>query len=405
MRRIGWAMVLAGWAAMAVPAAEKWLPAFRVPDCLGVNIHFVEPREREMNQIREAGFGLIRMDLTWAAVEREKGKYNFNGYQRLTGALWQRGMAPLYILDYSNPLYETSRSVLTAEGRQAFARFAVEAMKAIGPGHVLWEIWNEPNIEQFWKEQPSAEAYVQLVEETAKAMHAHDPECTILAPATSQIPMDFLKDCFDRGMLRWIDVVSVHPYREKPPETALEEYRALRELMQNYEGGDTMPIVSGEWGYSIHPYKRLPVDEHRQAQFLVRQFLTNFMAGARLSIWYDWHDDGPDPAEREHNFGIVRQDYTPKEAYQAAGVFMRELQGMELKRAIIDEAVQEYRAVFGNGERQVLVIWTTGEPRSVALEGVKDQAVTLLGEKISLSKENGRVVVPVSEDPVYLPME
>ncbi|MFB3785881.1 MAG: cellulase family glycosylhydrolase [bacterium] len=407
MRKTGLVLFMAGWMAVAAAASEKALPAFQVPDCLGVNIHFVEPRGEELDQIRAAGFGLVRMDFGWAAVEKEKGKYDFEGYKRLTQALGKRGMMPLYILDYSNPLYESSRSVLTAEGRQAFARFAVEALKAIGKDRVLWEIWNEPNIEQFWKEQPSAEAYVQLVEETAKAMRQPDPECTILAPATSQIPMDFLKACFDRGLLKWIDAVSVHPYREQPPETALEEYQALRDLMKNYERGAEMPIVSGEWGYSVHPYKKLNVDEHRQAQFIVRQFLTNFMAGARLSIWYDWHDDGPDPAEREHNFGTVKQDYTPKETYKAAQVFMRELQGMKLTRSSVDNEKQDYRAVFSDGTKRVLVIWTTGDPRSVTLEGVKvkPQAVTMLGENVALSMENGRAVLPVSQDPLYVMLE
>lgn len=37
-----------------------------------------------------------------------------------------------------------------------------------------------------------------------------------------------------------------------------------------------------------------------------------------LSIWYDWHDDGQDPKEKEHNFGTVTWDYQPKPAYLAA---------------------------------------------------------------------------------------
>ena len=124
------------------------LPIFQVPDCLGVNIHFSEPREHDLSLIAAAGFRTIRMDLVWAAVEREKGQYDFASYKALTEAMRARDMTPLYILDYSNKLYEENRSVKTEAGREAFARFAAQAVKELGKG-ILWEIWNEPNLKQF----------------------------------------------------------------------------------------------------------------------------------------------------------------------------------------------------------------------------------------------------------------
>ena len=53
--------------------------------------------------------------------------------------------------------------------------------------------------------------------------------------------------------------------------------------------------------------------------------LTNVANDSPLGIWYDWRDDGDDPKEAEHRFGIVRrkptgdakQPFEPKPAYTA----------------------------------------------------------------------------------------
>ncbi len=388
-------------------ASTDSLPPFRVPDCLGVNIHFVEPRAMELDMIKDAGFDMIRMDLTWAAVERTKGNYDFSGYEHLTKALYDRSIRPLYILDYSNRLYEENRSVITKEGRIAFAAFAAEAVKTLKPGPIIWEIWNEPNIEKFWEDQPSAEDYVTLVEHAAKAMRKVDPDCTIAAPATSRIPLEFLEACFKKGLLNWIDAVSVHPYRGKIPETALKDYKSLKQLIRRYGEGRWIPILSGEWGYTLYDSDRFPVDEHRQARLVIREFLTNFIAGVRTSIWYDWHDDGQDPNEREHNFGIVFFDYNPKEAYRAASVFNTQLNQMQFIRRVQTEKETDYLALFGHANKSVLVAWTTGDSHDLAINEpiLKTTATSMLGESISLKPKNGKVIVPVSKDPIYIPVQ
>ncbi len=388
-------------------AALDALPPLQVPDCLGVNIHFIEPQEDSLDLIDQAGFRLIRMDFGWAHVEKEKGEYDFSGYERLAASLQKRGMMPLFILDYSNPLYEKGQSVVTEEGRKAFARFAANAVKAIQGGPVLWEIWNEPNIKQFW-EKPNPEAYVLLVKEASKAMREANPQCTILAPATSEIDMDFLGSCFEQGLLEWIDAVTVHPYRTRIPETVLEEYSNLRELMNRYNQGTEKPMLSGEWGYSVHDYQEFSIDEHKQAQFLVRQFLTNFLAGTRLSIWYDWKDDGPDPKEKEHHFGTVKTDLSPKEAYRAAQVFTRELHGMNLLRQHFDPQAQAYWAVFGKeGIAKVLVGWTTEKDRELPVwnENPNVEAVSMLGDPVMLKQEQGIWKITLSQDPVYIHLQ
>ena len=126
------------------------LPELAVPNGFGVNIHFTgDPADLDL--IRDGGFKFIRMDLGWGGIEREKGAYNFErtGYDALTAGCTKRGIRILYILDYSNRLYESEQSVRTEEGRKAFAAFAEAAAKRYAGKGILWEVWNEPNIKQF----------------------------------------------------------------------------------------------------------------------------------------------------------------------------------------------------------------------------------------------------------------
>ena len=274
--------------------------------------------------IAAAGFGFVRMDFFWGHVERVKSKYDFAGYDKLVEALSARGIRILFILDYGNKLYGNELAVATEEQRQAFARFAAAAAAHFKGRGVLWELWNEPNISQFWCPQPNVDDYMALAKATLPGSSPADPQATIIAPATATIDMRFLEVCFQRGLLELVDGVSVHPYRGGPPETVAGEYERLRALVARYapKGKRNIPILSGEWGYTV---TEMPPE--KQGQYLLRQFLVNLLNGVPLSIWYDWHDDGQNSKDVEHNFGTVTWDYKPKPAYHAAQTLIKELRG------------------------------------------------------------------------------
>ncbi|MBI4600703.1 MAG: cellulase family glycosylhydrolase [Planctomycetes bacterium] len=336
---------------------------------LGVNIHFTGAPARDLDGIRDAGLGWVRMDFAWEAVERDKGAYRFDGYDELVEGLAARGLRALFILDYSNRLYETDRSVRTVEGREAFARFAAAAAARYRGRGVRWEVWNEPNLEQFWKPQPAAGDYAALAAGAAKAIRAADPEASILAPATSGFPWSFLEEVFSRGLLEHVDEVSVHPYRSMSPETAREDYARLRELIARHAPpGRRVPIVSGEWGYSTWHHGGIAVSEELQAAYAARMFLVNLSEGIPLSIWYDWANDGPDPRETEHNFGLVSLDRSPKPAYEAVKATTAALAGTRFERRL-ESAEEDHVLVFEGGGRTVVASWTEGEPHRVTVAG------------------------------------
>ena len=100
---------------------------------------------------------------------------------------------------------------------------------------ILWEMYNEPNI-GFWHPKPNVDDYTKLALAVGKALHNAEPGETYVGPATSTIDFNFLEACFKAGLLEYWFAVSVHPYRQKDPETAAT-------LVPDHPFGCKRPII------------------------------------------------------------------------------------------------------------------------------------------------------------------
>lgn len=347
LRRLFAALLLLTVARAAEPHPS--LPPPVIPDCLGVNIHFTDPKPGELEMLAAAGFKWVRMDFGWGGTERKKGEYDFSAFDRLVAALDKFKIRAVFILDYGNPLYAdpgdqspfTSRAN-TPEFREAFGKWAVAAVQHFKGRGYLWEMWNEPN-GGFWKSPNKTGDYIALAKSTGEALRQAGllgPKGeAFIGPATSTIDLPYLEACFKAGLLDYWDAVSVHPYRQTAPETVEEEYRSVRLLIRKYAPKDkVIPIISGEWGYS----SAWP-NSNWGSGAITRQFLTNLANDVALSIWYDWHDDGADPKEPEHHFGLVEHEWTkdekqpfkPKDGYNYLKVLTEELAGYRFNKRLL----------------------------------------------------------------------
>lgn len=407
---------------LAFQASAAELPEPVLPAGVGVNIHFTRGHEQDLDMIAAAGFKWIRMDFGWGGTERKKGEYDWPAYDELTANLEKRGLRAIYILDYSNSLYEeavVSKNPITGEEQRdtaspqhpesvaAFAKWAGAAAQRFRGRPIIWEIWNEPNI-SFWKPKPDVKQYIPLALATCQAIREADPKATIAAPATSGIPFEFLEEFFKSGVLAHLDAVSVHPYRNysKSPETAAEDYEKLRALIDRYAPpGKKLPILSGEWGYASHTKG---VSLETQAAFIVRQQLANLLNGVPLSIWYDWKNDGPDANEREHNFGTVTLDLKPKPAYLAVQTMTRELAGYRVVRRVEVGNEKDFVLVFSDpAKNQKLVAWTLAEPHTIKVELNRRTpkqlgAVKNTGETFAATVEGKSLVLELASGPTYV---
>jgi hypothetical protein len=370
---------------LLVGGLRAQIPPPIVPAGVGVNIHFVRGHEEDLDLIGACGFKFVRMDFSWEATEPKAGEYDWAEYEELSDHLAKRGLRAIYILDYVNPAYEPmveSRRAVGEPGPEtdlasprhpesvaAFARWAAAAARHFRERAVIWEIYNEPN-GGFWRPKPDVAEYTALALSTGKAVREAEPGAIIIAPAMSGFDWKFLEPFLSSGVLQYLDAVSVHPYRrpDQPPETAAADYKRLRELIDRFAPESkrkAIPILSGEWGYSSN---RKGVSLETQAQFAVRQQLSNLLNGVPLSIWYDWKNDGTDPDDNESNFGVTLPDLRPKPAYNALRRMTRELDGFQLKERLGGFDEKDFVLLFVKPDgAQKVVAWSLAQSHAIRL--------------------------------------
>lgn len=304
---------------------------------LGINVHPGDSLGVQLDQAAALGFRLVRSDVLWSKVERERGRYDWRATDVLVGELRRRRLLPLLILAYSNPLYagrwrgdEEGREdwawmpPMSDEARAAFARFAAAAAARYGQ-RVIWEVWNEPNL-TFGK-PAQLDAYGRLAVAACQAMRAAQPEAVIVGPASNGFPLRFLKDFVAGDAANCFDAVSVHPYRDWEPDSALGDWRKLDGVLAKGDPSRRKVAIDSEWGYSVQGG---PWTERRQAEYVTRLYLTDLMAGVPVTIIYGLRNDGRDAGEKEHNFGLHDHDGVAKPAADALARLVRDLGGFSL---------------------------------------------------------------------------
>ncbi len=263
-------------------------------------------------------------------------------------------------------------------------------------------MWNEPN-GGFWPPQANVQQYTTLALAASKAIRRSSPHEWLIGPGMSGMDLTFLRACCARGLLRYWNAVSFHPYRLSPPETAATDFAEVRALIAQYAPkGRHIPILSSEWGYSV-AYPGLNIE--RQARFAVREFLSNMAAGLRLSIWYDWHDDGTDPKNAEHNFGTVTNDYQLKPDYTAISTLAKYLSGFEFNKRIALASKNDYCLLFSHGTQQRLALWTSDStPHDVTIPMSADplRLIQMNGDSRQASADDRGFTVTISHSPEYV---
>lgn len=401
---LGLAMGVFGGSIADTSQAEERPP---FPTEFGVNIHFTKPLPGEMDVLQKMGCQVVRMDFAWSRIETIKGRYDFREYDGLVAELARAGIRPYFILDYGNAYYQKG-GLTDPAAQDAFARFAGAAVNHFKGRGIIWELWNEPNILPFWSPKPDVDAYIQLAKKTVKEIRKYDPKAWIVGPATSGFDWEFLESVFSAGLLEDFDAVSVHPYRPGSPESVWEDYAKLDSMMEFF--GRRRPILSGEWGYST--FNR-GVSEQRQASYLSRMWALNAAARVPVSIFYDWRDDGDNPDEVEHRFGLVRRNFEPKAGYLAAQNWIEISKKWTVRRRLEDtdgKVVLLLEARKGRG--LALLSWDPAEDRLPQLrEQAKEEAEILrkrfselLGDQeVRITREKAAITGLKAFDAVYQP--
>ena len=366
---------------------------------------------RMLDGIQAAGIKVIRDECYWSFIETQRGVFSFSpvlDYYIRTAK--QKGIDVMLILDYNNPLYapHAGAAVTSDSNRAAYAQYCRKVVERYAPlGVKLYEIWNEPNIPQFWDPSPSALQYKQLLQAAYPVIKSVDSTVTVLGCATSPAEgnpapyiswLSFITQVFNAGGGAFMDAVSFHLYRvDKAPESYL--YIDITNL-KSIAGAK--PVYLTEIGYptsSVWPN----VPQAKQAEYLARTYLLGTkIPELKMISWYDYKNDGEDPANNEHNFGIVNFDYSPKPAYTYYKTLRNNITGKTYSSSGVNNGA--YSFAFGDALSSVWAFWH--ETGTSTLQYNFGQArifkvVASTGEAYFIHDRDGFMPVKYSTSPVY----
>lgn len=291
---------------------------------------------RELDALKTAGVSWIRMDIDWSAVEPQRGRRNFDRTDRVIAAVRARGMKVLGIITYTPGWAQASpsgNSHTPPADPALFAAFAADVAKRYQPqGVTTWEIWNEPNLPNFWAPKPDPESFTNLVRQTSGAIRRAVPEATVLsgglAPAVNAsdgstvAPETFLRRAYAAGLRGSVQAVAVHPYSYpalayQPGTDKWNTFMRLGLVRQVMDaaGDSGVPIWLTEFG-SPTGSSAASVSESDQWKILLSG-LENWSSTPGLGplFIYNGRDAAANPGDPEMNFGLLRADFTRKPAY------------------------------------------------------------------------------------------
>jgi len=338
------ASLLAVLLALAVAALVPSTAAAQAPS---FGVHSQAISDFEADRMERGGVRSTRMTFKWSRVQPvEDGPYDWTFYDRLMARTASHGIDVLPIIigspDYAAPL--GSQQPTSKEDKRRFETFVTALVARYGNNGSFWranpsrpavpvrawQVWNEPNLRNFWLPRPRPRSYVRFLDSTRDAIRRADPNAAIVLagmPETKRsLPMsEFLSRMYRvKGFKRLVDAVAVHSY--SPDAQGVVAVAEKQRRVMRKAGDSRTPIWITELGWGSdgpagHP---LVKTEAVQASLLKQSFGLLRANAERLSLqrvyWYDFRDLNVAPGTPDaffHHTGLFERDRSPKPAWAA----------------------------------------------------------------------------------------
>ena len=368
--------LVAALAGLALQAPAEQKDPFIIGVC-SHDLHQRDSRDQANQLLQDAGIQSVRTDAHWAFLERKRDQLRVEPHWRryLAGAA-AKDIDSLFILGYGNSFYGGGQKPRSEPVRAAFNRYVAFVAQQFRGRVKYYEVWNEWDVENPTDPQFTQD-YARLIADAAGIVRQNDPDALVLAGAvtTKGIESGFALRLIDAGVMQSIDGLSLHPYvhcrgQGKNTPEAWIEWLAEVDLQLSRAAGQPVPLYLTEMAWPSHQGS-CGIDESLQAAYLARSFfLARTLPNVRGYWWYDWRNDGTDKSEREHNFGLLRKDYSQKRAYQVLKVVSPIIRDYQFLGSVGGAGRDTVLLRFGNAQEQLLVAWSTGKPRSVSIQSV-----------------------------------
>lgn len=317
----------------------------RLP-ALGVQFHATwshyTRRERNavLDRIEASGARWVRVDVGWAMLQPEPGRFDRQwAVPKVDGVirdLRRRGLK-VVVMFWLTPAWATAETdpvlapYTSPDDPQDYADALGWAVRRWGHVVDAWEIWNEPNLEEFYV-GTDPRTYADLLCRSAEAVRRRDRDARVVLGGLMYNDDRWLERAYRAGIGGCFDVMAVHAYQapaDAPPSASddgevwnLTHLDAVRETM--LANGDRLPVWVTEFGWSVHENDvdteswRRGVDERQQAAYARRALVLmgREYRYVRAAFWYKDAVDDTSTDEHQEGYAMLDEDLRPRRVFR-----------------------------------------------------------------------------------------
>ncbi len=291
------------------------LPLYSSSDIYGINVHLWN--NTVLAKVKEAGIGWIRIDINWNEIESRRGQFNYKEVDRVVNYANSNGLKVLAVLAYTPSWANGGKSrnypPLKTNYWTNFVSVTVQRYK----GKIkYWSIWNEPNVDDFFKGSPQTYTNDILIP-ASNTIKSIDPNSKIVAPDVTYLTSPdnrwdtYIKPILNKGK-NYIDIVSMHIYDSKGAQAIMDKiekgdvvYDSIMHIL-NITGCGGKDFWLTETGWST---ASISEDQQAENYLNILKKVLNSSSVDKI-FFYEIKD-----IENVSYYGILRSNNTPKKAY------------------------------------------------------------------------------------------
>lgn len=365
--------------------------------------NFRSERMVEFEAMAACGVKIVRLGFFLSGIQPQKGKWNLSHIDRLVADAGTFGMEiqviPFYLPQWLQPTPDRMWPVTYPNDIGEWMNFYRVLAERYRGRIRFYETCNEPDLVR--KERLPLEKYVEMQNAAYKALTETDPGVKLLAGgfAGAELPWG-RKNFHQEALKRTKGKFHIHATHQHgsfvryaaATDGPLAEYRKKA-------GVGNVPWYPNETG-AVSMYG----GERFQAENVFKKILFSIARRAIAYNWYSSRDDGADPFNAEHHYGLMTWDYHPKPSYSVYNMLTGTYGNAKFERQLnLGDGIWGF--VFRAGGDLRLPLWneqTNPKIHIFRTDASKAYLRDMMGNDIPLSLQDGIVPVEIGLTPVSL---
>lgn len=356
--------------------------------------------EREAEFAGLCGVKVLRSDTEWNLLQPSPESWRFRCFDFIVDLFGKQGIELDAILAYLPAWMREARARKTGPDDGAWREFVSTLAKRYKGRIRFWEVWNEPDLPGF---APFGSGeYVRMLKSAYEEVKKVDPEAIVMNGgfATGIVLPQMLADPDRQARILaegkgFHDLHAFHGHGDFPYYAMLVDDNLLP--LRKKIG------VSVPWYANETALTSTDGGERKQAETLFKKLVYSWSRGAVGFNWYDLRNDGFEPMNGEHNYGMLTFDFQPKPVYAVYNTLALQLTRAEYVREI-DAGEGLWLLVFRDGNDFLLAAWNEAAYRGSRFlsfrTGAEEVAkIDLMGNFLPQPVDGGLLTAEIGTEP------